>query len=109
MSVGPKIVDKSVKVRMKEALKNLERRHVQFEEAAAQADSEVRDQLLKQSAAFSAELARTAERLTTELDRAESALRTDKVDISALAGSLTDMAARLTGGGREPSKGSTKS
>ena len=27
----------------------------------------------------------------------------------ALAGSLTDMAARLTGGGREPSKGSTKS
>ena len=100
---------KALSAEMKEALKNLERRHVQFEEAASQADSEVRDQLLKQSAAFSAELARTAERLTTELDRAESALRTDKVDISALAGSLTDMAARLTGGGREPSKGSTKS
>jgi hypothetical protein len=100
---------KALSAEMKEALKNLERRHVQFEEAAAQADSEVRDQLLKQSAAFSAELARTSERLTTELDRAESALRADKVDISALAGSLTDMAARLTGGGREPSKGSTKS
>jgi hypothetical protein len=100
---------KALSAEMKEALKNLERRHVQFEEAAAQADSEVRDQLLKQSAAFSAELARTSERLTTELDRAESALRADKVDISALAGSLTDMAARLTGGGREPGKDSTTS
>jgi hypothetical protein len=32
---------------------------------------------MKQSAAFSAELARTAERLTGELDRAASALRAE--------------------------------
>jgi len=100
---------KSLSAEMKEALKGLERRHIQFEEAAGQADSEVRDQLLKQSAAFSAELARTADRLTKELDRAESALRADKVDITTLAGSLTDMAARLSGGGRESGKGSTTS
>ena len=48
---------------MKESLKNLERRHVKFEEATSLADAEVRDQLMKQSAAFSAELARTSERL----------------------------------------------
>src|SRR5512132_848371 len=59
----------------KEAFKNLERRHLKFEEATAQADAEVRDQLVKQSTAFSTELTRTAERLTSELDRAASALR----------------------------------
>jgi hypothetical protein len=63
---------------------------------------------MKHSAAFSAELARTAERLTNELDRAASSLRADKVDTTTLAGTLTEMAARLTGGGRAPDKGSTK-
>jgi hypothetical protein len=64
---------------------------------------------MKQSAAFSAELARTSERLTSELDRAASSLRADKVDTTTLAGTLTEMAARLTGGGRAPGKGGTKS
>ena len=100
---------KALSAELKEALKSLERRHVKFEEATSQADAEVRDQLMKQSAAASAELARTAERLTSELDRAASALRADKVDTTTLAGTLTEMAARLTGGGRAPGKGSTKS
>ena len=99
---------KALSAEFKEALKNLERRHLKFEEATSQADAEVRDQLMRQSAAFSAELARTAERLTSELDRAESSLRADKVDTTTLAGTLTEMAARLTGGGRAPGKGSTK-
>ena len=102
---------KALSAELKEALKNLERRHVKFEEATAQADAEVRDHLMKQSAAFSAELSRTSERLTSELARAESSLRADKVDTTTLAGTLTDMAARLTGGGggaRAPGKGSTK-
>ena len=100
---------KALSAELKEALKSLERRHVKFEEATAQADAEVRDQLMKQSAAFSAELSHTAERLTSELDRAATALRTEKVDITALASTLTDMAARLTGGGRPTGKGSGKS
>ncbi|HMA23274.1 MAG TPA: hypothetical protein VKP00_04755, partial [Gemmatimonadaceae bacterium] len=100
---------KALSAELKEALKSLERRHVKFEEATAQADAEVRDQLMKHSAAFSAELARTAERLTSELDRAASSLRADKVDTTTLAGTLTEMAARLTGGGRAPGKGSSKS
>jgi chromosome segregation ATPase len=99
---------KSLSAELKESLKNLERRHVKFEEATAQADAEVRDHLMKQSAAFSAELARTSERLTSELARAESALRNDKVDITSLAGTLTDMAARLTGSERAPGKGNSK-
>lgn len=100
---------KALSAELKEALKGLERRHLKFEEATAQADAEVRDQLVKQSAAFSAELSHTAERLTSELDRAATALRTEKVDITALAGTLTDMAARLTGGGRTTGKGGGKS
>ena len=98
---------KALSAELKEALKNLERRHVKFEEATSQADAEVRDQLMKQGALLSAELARTAERLTSELDRAAAALRADKVDKTALAGSLTEMAARITGG-PPPGKGSAK-
>jgi DNA repair exonuclease SbcCD ATPase subunit len=99
---------KALSAELREALKALERRHIKFEEATSQADAEVRDQLMKHSAAFSAELARTAERLTSELDRAASSLRADKVDTTTLAGTLTEMAARLTGG-RAPGKGSPKS
>ena len=100
---------KALSADLKEALKNLERRHLKFEEATAQADAEVRDQLMKQSAAFTAELAHTADRLTGELDRAATSLRADKVDTSTLASTLTEMAARLTGGGRPQGKGSGKS
>jgi len=106
---------KALSGEMKEALKNLERRHVKFEEATALADAEVRDQLMRHSAAFSAELSRTAERLTSELDRAASALRADKVDTTTLAATLTDMASKLTangagsGGARPPNKGNAKS
>lgn len=99
---------RALSVEFKESLKNLERRYSKFEEATSQADAEVRDQLMKQSAAFSAELSRTAERLTSELDRVGSALRADKVDTTTLAGTLTEMAARLTSGGRATGKGGTK-
>ena len=101
---------KALSAELKESLKNLERRHVKFEEATSLADAEVRDQLMKHSAAFSAELARTSDRLTTELDRAASSLRADKVDTTTLAATLTEMATKLTGGGgRPPSKGNNKS
>ena len=99
---------KALSAEMKEALKSLERRHVQFEEATGQADAEVRDHLMKQSAAFSAELARTSERLTSELARAESSLRSDKVDNTALAGTLMDLASRFSGGERAAGRGNTK-
>jgi chromosome segregation ATPase len=90
----------------KEAMKGLERRHLNFEEATAQADAEVRDSIMKNSAALSAEIARTAERLTRELDRAASSLRADKVDTTTLAATLTEMAAHLTAGGGAAGNGS---
>ena len=100
---------RALSAEFKEAFKNLERRHLKFEEATSQADAEVRDQLVKQNASFTAELTRTAERLTSELDRAASALRADKVDTTTLASTLTEMATRLTGGGRAAGKGNNKS
>lgn len=99
---------KALGAELKEALKGLERRHLKLEEAAGIADAELRDQYLKQSAAFSAELARVGERLSTELERSATALQTEKLDIAALAGGLTDLAARLTGGGRSAGKGGSR-
>ena len=99
---------KAIGAEFKEALKSLERRHQKLEEAAGLADADLRDQLLKQSAVITAELGRTAERLTSELDRAATALRTEKLDTAALTTALTEMAARLTGNGRAASKGGSK-
>jgi hypothetical protein len=100
---------KALSAEFKDALKNLERRHVDFEEATSQADAEVRDSIMKNSAALSAELMRTAQRLTGELDRAESSLRAEKVDTTTLVSTLTEMAASLTARGGSPGKGSTQS
>ena len=77
---------KSLSAELKEMLKNLERRHVKFEEATALADAEVR----------------------------EAKLRTDKVDATTLVATLNDMAAKVTaavaanGGARPPNKGNSK-
>lgn len=95
---------KAVSAELKEALKGLERRHQTLEEVAGIADAELRDHLLKQGAAFSSELARTAERLSAELDRIGTALQTDKLDTAALASGLTDLVGRLTGAERSPAK-----
>ncbi len=94
---------------LKEALKNLERRHQSLEETAGLADAELRDHLLKQSAAFSGELARTAERLSGELDRIATELQTEKLDSAALVAGLTDLAGKLAGGGRSATSSSSSS
>ena len=94
---------------LKEALKNLERRHQSLEETAGLADAELRDHLLKQSAAFSGELARTAERLSGELDRIATGLQSEKLDSAALVAGLTDLAGKLAGGGRPSTSSSSSS
>jgi chromosome segregation ATPase len=95
---------KAMSAEFREALKSLERRHQNLEEAAGLADAELRDQLLKQGTALSTELARTAERLATELDRVGKTLQAEKLDTTALATGLTELAAQLTGAGRPSSK-----
>lgn len=92
---------------IRESLKTLERRHQTFEEAAGQADAELRDHLLKQSASFTSDLTKNGERLSGELDRISTALRSDKLDVAALVSGLTDLAGRL-GGSPPAGKHSTR-
>ena len=91
---------KAVATEIREALKNAERRHQKLEELTGIADAELRDQLLKQSGALTAELTRVGDRLSAEIDRSSKALQADKLDVAALAEGLTELAGRLTGGGR---------
>lgn len=100
---------KALGAEMKEAFRNVERRHQKLEEAATTADAELRDQLLKQSSALAGELTRTAERLSTELERTATAIRGEKLDTAALTAALTDMATRLGGSARPSGKGAARS
>jgi chromosomal replication initiation ATPase DnaA len=93
---------------MRELVKNLERRHQALEEAASQADAELRDHLVRQTAQQSADLARTAERLSNQLDQVSNKLQSEKLDTSALASGLTDFVSRLTSNGYNAAKQKTK-
>jgi hypothetical protein len=99
---------KALSAELREALRSLEKRHVNLEEAAGLADAELRDHLLKQGAALSADLTRTSEKLSSELDRITSQLQADKLDSSALVAGLTDLAGRL-GGSAPPGKKQARS
>jgi hypothetical protein len=90
---------KSLSVDMKELVKNLEKRHQHLEEAASQADAELRDNLMRQSAAQSVDLSKAADSLTKQLDEVTVALRTEKLDTAMLAAGLSELATRLTSNG----------
>lgn len=100
---------KALGVELRDAVKALEKRHGKLEEATSLADADLRDQVLTQTAALSAELNRVSERITGELDRRATALATEKVDTTALVGLLNDLAARLGGNGRGSAKGGGRS
>lgn len=85
---------------IREAFQSLERRHQSLEQAAGLADADLRDQVLKLSAATAAELARVSDRLTTELDRSVRRLDGEKLDTSLLASLLGEVSTRLGGNGR---------
>ena len=99
---------KSLGNEIRESLATLERRHQTFEEAAGQADAELRDHLLKQSASFTSDLSKTSDRLSSELERIATSLKSDKLDVAALVSGLTDLAGRL-GGSPPAGKHSTRS
>ena len=100
---------KALSADMKELVKSLERRHQALEEAASQADADLRDHLVRQSAQQTADLTRTAERLSSQLDVVSTKLTADKLDTSALATGLTDLVSRLTSTGyNAPQKSKTK-
>jgi uncharacterized phage infection (PIP) family protein YhgE len=93
---------------MRDLVKSLERRHQALEEAASQADAELRDHLVKQSVAQSADLARTADRLSNQLDQVSTKLQNEKLDTTSLATGLTDFLGRLTSNGYIAAKPKSK-
>jgi hypothetical protein len=95
---------KALSAEVRDSLRSLEKRHNSLEEAAGMADVDLRDSMLKHSAALSADLARASERLGSELDRITGQLQSDKLDSSALVAGLTDLAARLGGPSSPPKK-----
>ncbi len=90
---------RALTIDMKELMKSLERRHHALEEAASLADAELRDHLYRQSATQAAELAKTADRLSQQLDRVTTRLQSEKLDTTALASGLSELVSRLTSNG----------
>jgi DNA anti-recombination protein RmuC len=80
---------------LRDALRNLEKRHVKLEEMGGAADAELRDSILEQSRAVSAQIERLSQRVAADLSREVAGLRHDKADVSALVGIFSDMAGRL--------------
>jgi len=89
---------KALSAELRDSLRSLEKRHLSLEEAAGIADAELRDHLMKQGAGLAADLSRTSERLSSELDRITSKLQSDKLDAAAIVAGLTDLAGKLGGG-----------
>ncbi len=87
---------KSLGAELKEALRALEKRHAKLEDSTSMADAGLRDQLLLQAKAASAEVAKLSERITAELNRSHHELKSTKTDSAALAGLFTELASRLT-------------
>jgi hypothetical protein len=80
---------------LRDAIRSLEKRHVKLEEMGGAADAELRDSILEQSRALSAQIERLSQRMAADLSREASGLRHDKVDISSLVDLFSDMAGRL--------------
>jgi hypothetical protein len=88
---------KGLSAELREAIRTIEKRHVKLEEATNLADAGLRDQLLLQAKAMSADLNKLSDRLSTELTRSHQELKSTKTDSAALAGLFTELASRLGG------------
>ena len=86
---------KGLAAEIKEAIRELEKRHVKLEEDANMADAALRDQLFAQSASAASELGKLGERLTAEMSRSHHELMSTKTDSTTLAALLTEMATRI--------------
>jgi hypothetical protein len=96
---------KALSAELKETLRALEKRHVKLEELSGMADAEIRDQIMQQSRAITAEIERLSQRVSSDLNREVTALRTDKTDVSAIVSVFSEMATRLGGDPRGAAKG----
>jgi hypothetical protein len=99
---------KALATELKELLRSLEKRHVKLEELTGMADAEIRDHILQQSRATTAEIERLSQRVASDLNREVTSLRTDKADVSAIVSVFSDMASRLGGDSRPNAKGGAR-
>ena len=95
---------KALSAELKDVLRALEKRHVKLEELSGMADAEIRDQIMQQSRAITAEIERLSQRVSSDLNREVTALRTDKTDVSAIVSVFSEMATRLGGDPRGAAK-----
>jgi hypothetical protein len=95
---------KTLSSELRDILKSLEKRHVKLEELSGMADAEIRDTMLQQSRAITAEIERLSQRVAADLNREVTSLRTDKTDVSAIVSVFSDMATRLAGEPRPVAK-----
>lgn len=96
---------KSLLADLKEAQKAMDRRHAKLEQETSLSDAELRDQLVAQAKAASAELAKANDRLRAELAKSVEELQGAKADRASLAAMLADVASRLTDGPGKGAKG----
>lgn len=95
-------LNEAMSLHLQETAKSIERKLWQLDEQTAQAQRDLRQQLLNQSKELSDEIRRKSEELTAELAREAGELRHDKTDRAALADLFTELALRLNNQFRLP-------
>lgn len=88
-------LNEAMSLHLQETAKTMERKLGQLDDHSAQAQRELRQQLLSQSKDLSDEIRRKYDELVAALDREASELRHDKTDRAALADLFTELAMRL--------------
>jgi len=89
--------DKDLTRDMRESSKATDKKFSQVDDQVARVQREVRQQLLDTHQKISDEIRQQAQENLTQLARESSELRSDKLDRSALAATLTEIAIRLSG------------
>lgn len=95
-------LNEAMALHLQETAKSIERKLWQLDEQTAQAQRDLRQQLLNQSKELSDEIRRKSEELTADLAREAGELRHDKTDRAALADLFTELALRLNNQFRLP-------
>lgn len=95
-------LNEAMSLHLQETAKSIERKLWQLDEQTAQAQRDLRQQLLNQSKELSDQIHRKSEDLAADLAREASELRHDKTDRAALADLFTELALRLNNQFRLP-------
>jgi hypothetical protein len=95
---------KALAAELKEAIRNLEKRHARLEESSMGADAELRESLLIHSKSVATEQEKLSQRFTSELSRTAQELRHDKLSISTLGAMFSDMSEKLANEAKTPAK-----